>query len=442
MISLFKNLGEWVENDAYTPSAGDVIFYDWQDSGSGDNTGGSDHVGIVEKVSGATITVIEGNYSDSVKRRTIQVNGRYIRGYGVPKYNDSANTASSTSKKAAANTTADPKTVWNYLLGKIGNAFGVAGLMGNLYAESGLVPNNLQNTYNTKLGMTDAEYTAAVDNGSYNNFVKDSAGYGLAQWTYYTRKQALKNYADSQGASIGNLEMQLGFLYKELSEGYSAVLTTLKKATSVLEASNAVLTQFEKPANQGTTVQSTRASYGQKYYDTYAGTSASASSGTSSTETSSTTSGNTHTVVKGDTLSALAKKYGTTVSAIVSANKSKYSNITASYIVVGWVLTIPTSDSNSSSSGSTAATTKKTATDAAASYLKSLAGTYVTTAKLNCRNGAGTSKSVLVVIPKGTEVKNYGYYTTASGVKWLYIQFTYKGVVYTGFASSTYLSKQ
>lgn len=56
------------------------------------------------------------------------------------------------------------------------------------YAESGLMPNNLQNTYNNKLGKTDAEYTAAVDNGSYGNFVKDSAGYGLAQWTYWSEK--------------------------------------------------------------------------------------------------------------------------------------------------------------------------------------------------------------------------------------------------------------
>lgn len=86
MINLFKKLGEWVENDAYIPSPGDVIFYDWQDSGSGDDTGYSDHVGIVEKATKNTITVIEGNYSDSVKRRKLQVNGQYIRGFGVPKY--------------------------------------------------------------------------------------------------------------------------------------------------------------------------------------------------------------------------------------------------------------------------------------------------------------------------------------------------------------------
>lgn len=86
MIELFKKMGAWVENDAHKPQPGDIIFYDWDDRGSGDNKGSSDHVGIVEKVSGNTITVIEGNYSRSVKRRTVTVNGKYIRGYGVPKY--------------------------------------------------------------------------------------------------------------------------------------------------------------------------------------------------------------------------------------------------------------------------------------------------------------------------------------------------------------------
>ena len=88
MIALFKKAGIWVENENRTPSPGDIIFYDWDDSGSGDNKGWSDHVGIVEKVSGGKITVIEGNYSNAVKRRTIAVNGKGIRGYGVPKYDN------------------------------------------------------------------------------------------------------------------------------------------------------------------------------------------------------------------------------------------------------------------------------------------------------------------------------------------------------------------
>lgn len=86
MINLFKKLGSWQEKDNYTPNAGDIIFYDWQDNGKGDNLGSSDHVGIVEKVSNGVITVIEGNRGEAVARRTINVNGRYIRGFGVPKY--------------------------------------------------------------------------------------------------------------------------------------------------------------------------------------------------------------------------------------------------------------------------------------------------------------------------------------------------------------------
>lgn len=101
MIQLFKNLGEWDENDARVPNPGDIIFYDWQDSGSGDNTGNPDHVGIVEKVSGGVITVIEGNNADSVKRRNIRVNGRYIRGYGVPKYQKATATTPSTAATPA-----------------------------------------------------------------------------------------------------------------------------------------------------------------------------------------------------------------------------------------------------------------------------------------------------------------------------------------------------
>lgn len=115
MIALFRKLGEWVENDAYIPSPGDVIFYDWQDSGSGDNTGWPDHVSIVEKVSGDTITVIEGNKNSAVGRRALQVNGKYIRGYGVPKYSGSAAPAPAVSAKSV------DKLAREVLEGKWGN---------------------------------------------------------------------------------------------------------------------------------------------------------------------------------------------------------------------------------------------------------------------------------------------------------------------------------
>lgn len=189
MIALFKKTGCWVEDDSYVPSAGDIIFYDWQDAtgSSGDNKGHSDHVGYVEKVNGSTITVIEGNKSNAVGRRTMKVNGKFIRGYGAPKY----------------------------------------------------------------------------------------------------------------------------------------------------------------------TVEST-----------------------AETATDSST-----------------------------------------------------------------ATSEKTATDSAESFSKSIAGSYKTTTSLYMRNGAGKDKASMVILPSGTVVRNYGYYTTLNGVKWLYVQVTYKNVKYTGFCSGNYLVK-
>lgn len=166
------------------------------------------------------------------------------------------------------------KQIWNFLKAAGFNDFGVAGLMGNLYAESGLQPTNMENAYQSKLGFTDETYTRAVDNGTYINFVKDAVGYGLAQWTYWTRKQNLLNYAKQKNKSIGDLEMQLEFLVKELKESYTnSVYNVLKNATSILEASNAVLLKFERPANMSTSVQSARASYGQSIYNRCVGTS-------------------------------------------------------------------------------------------------------------------------------------------------------------------------
>lgn len=85
----------------------------------------------------------------------------------------------------------------------------------------------------------------------------------------------------------------------------------------------------------------------------------------------------------------------------------------------------------------------KVATDSAKNFLADVAGTYIVTAsRLNVRNGAGTTKKKMISIPKGTEVKCYGYYNMSGSRKWLYIKFTYKNVTYTGYSSSTYLKKQ
>ena len=88
MIELFKAKGIWQEKDSYNPKPGDILFYDWDDSGLGDNTGRTEHVGIVRNVVNGVIYVIEGNYHNAVGIRDIAVNGKYIRGFGVPKYSE------------------------------------------------------------------------------------------------------------------------------------------------------------------------------------------------------------------------------------------------------------------------------------------------------------------------------------------------------------------
>ncbi len=234
-----------------TPGIGWAIFYDWNQDGH------TEHVGIVESVKDGVITAIEGNHNDRVGRRQIRVGDPTIYGYGVPEFKED--------KKVS-----NAQTIWDYLLKWIGNAFGAAGLMGNLRAESALRPNNLQDRFEQTLGLSDAQYTTKVDDGSYGNFIFDSAGYGLAQWTFWSRKKALLEYARARKASIGDLYMQLDFLKKEMVENYPTLVASLQQAKTVREASNAVLFIYERPGDQGQKVQDLRTSSGEECYNLYA----------------------------------------------------------------------------------------------------------------------------------------------------------------------------
>ncbi|MBQ6206794.1 MAG: N-acetylmuramoyl-L-alanine amidase, partial [Oscillospiraceae bacterium] len=162
------------------------------------------------------------------------------------------------------------KTVWDFLKGKGLSNYAVAGIMGNLYAESSIRPNNLQNSYERRLELSDEEYAAAVDSGEYQEFASDGAGYGLCQWTWWKRKEGLYNFAKETNRSVGDLTLQLEYLWRELQDDYPAVLNALSIASSVRDASNAMLFQFEKPADQSGAVQQKRAEFGQTYLDRYA----------------------------------------------------------------------------------------------------------------------------------------------------------------------------
>ena len=115
--------------------------------------------------------------------------------------------------------------------------------------------------------MTDDQYAAAVDNGSYSRdqFCHDSAGMGLAQWTQWSRKQGLQDLAKAKKVSIGDLNLQLEYLMQELKTSYPSLLELLKTTTSIKDASDAVLTKFERPANMSDENMERRASYGYEF---------------------------------------------------------------------------------------------------------------------------------------------------------------------------------
>lgn len=248
IIEAAKRMGCWVEDDSYIPSPGDAVLYDWDDSGVGDNTGNPDHIGTVEYVSGGYIVVVEGNYSNAVKRRTISINGRYIRGFITPKYDvENVETPDLTSNKSV-NTIA-------------------------------------------------------------HEVITGIWGVGAA------RRKALEDK---------------GYNYSEIQARVNEILNG-----SAIKPSNQVQNQNQPTAK------------------------------------------------------------------------------------------------------------KVTATTYARTFDNNLAGTYTVEANggLYCRNDAGTNKKALCLIPNGTKVQCYGYYTDYNGVKWLYIQFVMDGVQYTGFSSCEYLKR-
>ena len=153
--------------------------------------------------------------------------------------------------------------IFDFFAGKGFTAAGIFGMLGNIRDESGGNPRNLQNSYEKKLGYTDDSYTEAVDTGTYKNFAHDAAGYGLAQWTYSTRKENLLKFARNQGDSIGDFDMQLAFMYQEL-RGYKTLFAILTTTDSIREASDAFMTQYERPADQSEKAKRRRASYGEE----------------------------------------------------------------------------------------------------------------------------------------------------------------------------------
>lgn len=152
------------------------------------------------------------------------------------------------------------RRIYNALIGYGLTKAGALGMMANIYAESGFVSNNAQNSGNKRLGLTDAEYTAQIDNGT-RNFI-DSIGYGLCQWTSSGRKKGLLDFAKSLGKSVGDESMQIAWLVHELKTSYKKVWSLLTTSNDISECAKYVMTKFERPANQSEANQNVRANYG------------------------------------------------------------------------------------------------------------------------------------------------------------------------------------
>lgn len=201
------------------------------------------------------------------------VNGSYSWDAGSPEaaYVTEAGSALGLVKAAKLNsgcTAAEEQQIWNTLLDLTGNSYGAAGIMGNLYAESGLSSTNMENSYEASLGYNDATYTAAVDAGTYTNFIHDSVGYGLAQFTWWTLKRDVYEYAQDNGVSVGDITAQLEVLKMQIRNNHD-LFEVLQNAQSVREASNIFLHKYENPRDQSAQVEALRASYGQHYYEKY-----------------------------------------------------------------------------------------------------------------------------------------------------------------------------
>ena len=193
--------------------------------------------------------------------KSIYGNNAYEALFGI---SNSSNMSSTTTNSGNVG-----KTIWDYLISKGYTRAGAAGIMGNIYAESGLNPSNIQNTFEKKLGSDDV-YTGKINNKSYSKsqFAGDSAGYGLAQWTYKTRKKKLYEATIEKGKSINDLNAQLDYLVNELASDYSRVNNKLKSTSSINDASDAMLLDFEKPAGaEGK--KSERRSYSQNMLNQY-----------------------------------------------------------------------------------------------------------------------------------------------------------------------------
>lgn len=158
--------------------------------------------------------------------------------------------------------------IWNLLIKTIKNPYGTAAIMGNLRAESSLNPLCMTGK-NTKQWDSRQAYVDAVNNGTYDrySFSHDGIAFGLVQWCYWSRKDALYEYAQNIG-DIGSVEVQIGYLLAELPK-YKTVWTGVCNADNVSTASDLVMEKYEKPGTMTEAAKQKRREFSLAYFEKY-----------------------------------------------------------------------------------------------------------------------------------------------------------------------------
>jgi len=323
-IELFKALGSWTENDAFVPSPGDYVFYDWEDGANfttTDNTGNADHVGIVCEVSGGTITVIEGNISNAVGYRKLAVNGRYIRGFGTPNYASKADKADNASGGVTATKGTDEQKAFINKIGPMAAAdMKKSGILASLtiaqaILESGWGKSGLTTAANNLFGIKGTYngqgYTCKTQEWDGSKYITVDATFRkYPSWAESLADHSdLFNRLDRYKNLRGLTDYKLACQYVR-EDGYATDPNYTSKLVSLIETYD--LTIWDG-ASGGMTGGGTPPQGGQASGETV------------------------YTVKAGDTLSGIAAKYGTTYQKLASYNGIANPNL----INVGQKIKIP-----------------------------------------------------------------------------------------------------
>ena len=138
------------------------------------------------------------------------------------------------------------ETIYKYLREGGLSHTGACAMMGNMYCESLLKSDNVQDG----MGYDDKTYTDAVNSGTItkSSFVHDARGYGLCQWTYYTRKAELWNLTVGYSYSVSDESIQCELCIRELMRDYPSLYDYLCGDCDLYTATSRICTEYERPA--------------------------------------------------------------------------------------------------------------------------------------------------------------------------------------------------